>query len=607
MSRVLPHVAARSLSAALGVLALLAAGAAAQWTSDPAQNTAVATKPGEQVLPKVAAAPDGATWIAWFDNASGKYDVYAQRLDAAGNRTFAPGGLLVSNHPQSTSLVDWDLLADTTGAAVLVFTDTRVGADLDVFAYRIAQDGSFLWGPDGVQLAANNDYEPAPRVAECSDGDFAFVWARLPSVGDGGLMLQRLAPDGSPRYPGALTIVTQPGEDPAFSDVAAADGGAIVVSWVRDITTFVSNRHVRARKFKADGTPAWPSFVAVYDAGSVPIAHQPGLAPDGAGGALLWWHHSDLSGIFNSFAQHLDGAGTQLWPHNGVTVSTVTTQSHIDPTLSFDAGSGDSFIFWNERNALQSQWGISGQRLDAAGTRQWGSSGLVLLPLNTIYKDSPRSVPRGDGALVFVRDEPTGLFGKDRVLGLRLDAAGNELWGATPLVVSSVLSTKSRLPVAIGCEGAARLAWEDDRNGTPDVYAQSVLADATLGAAPDAWSDAGSPLSGTHGAPTLAGSGPPCAGGLVTLALGGALENSTATLVVGLSALSAPFKGGTLVPNPDVLIAPLPTGPAGALELAATFPAGLPAGLSLWFQYWIADPAGPKGFAASNAVQAVTL
>jgi len=607
MSRIHSLPATRSLPVALAIASLLAGAASAQWSGDPAQNTAVATKPGEQVLPKVAASPDGATWIAWFDNASGQYDVYAQRLDADGNRTFEAAGLLVSQHPQSTSLVDWDLLADTSGAAVLVFTDTRDGPDLDVFAYRIAPDGAFLWGPDGVQLAANGDYEPAPRVVQTSDGDFAFVWARLPSMGDGGLMLQRLSPGGTPQFPSALTIVTQPGEDPAFSDVVAADNGAVIVSWVRDITTFASNRHVRARKFGADGAPAWPSFVAVYDAGSVPIAHQPGLAPDGAGGALLWWHRSDLAGLFNSFAQHLDGAGTQLWPHNGVSVSTLATQSHLDPTLSYDPASGDSFVFWNERNSLQSQWGISGQRLDAAGTRQWGGSGLVLLPLNTVFKDAPRSVPWGDGALVFVRDEPTGQFGKDRVLGLRLDAAGNELWGAAPLPVSSVLATKSRLPVAIGCEGAARLAWEDDRNGSPDVFAQSVLADGTLGAAPGAWSDAGSPLAGTHGPPTLTGSGPPCAGGLVTLALADALEYSSAILVVGLSLLDAPFKGGTLVPDPDVLIGPLPIGPAGSLDLTATFPTGLPAGLMLWFQHWIVDPAGPKGLAASNAVEAVTL
>jgi hypothetical protein len=604
MVRALPHVL-RSLPTGLAV-ALLGA-ASAQWSTDPAQNTAVVVKGAEQWVPKVAASPDGATWVSWFDGSAGVYQVYAQRLDAAGNKTFPDAGLLISDHPQSSSLVDWALIADTAGAAVIVFTDTRDGADRDVFAYRIAPDGTFLWGPDGVQLSANDDFEPAPRVAQTTDGSYAVIWARLPSTGDGGVMLQRLLPNGAKQFANPLTIVTQANEDPAFCDLVAGWDGSIIVSWVRDISTFASPRHVRVRKFNADGAPGWPSFQSVYDEGSgVPIAHWPGIATDGNGGALLWWHRADGGSMYNAFVQHVDAFGFQLWPHNGVAVSTVTTQHHIDPTLSYDPASSNTYVFWNERNAVQSQWGIYGQRFDAIGNRNWGNQGLAFVPLSTVFKDAPRSVPIGNGAMVFVRDEPTGQFGKDRVLGLRVDAAGTKLWGSNPVVVSSVLSSKSRLPVAIGCEGAARMVWEDDRNGTIDVYGQCVLPAGTLGAPPSAWTDLGFALAGTHGAPTLVGSGPPCSGGLITLSLGNALENTVTFLVVGFSAITVPFKGGTLVPNPDFLLL-LPTGPAGAVPFGVTLPPGVPAGVSLWFQHWVIDAAGPAGYAASGAVKTTTL
>mgnify|MGYP000706488708 CR=1 FL=1 len=35
-------------------------------------------------MPKVAATPDGGCYVGWYDLASGNYDVYLQRLDAAG-------------------------------------------------------------------------------------------------------------------------------------------------------------------------------------------------------------------------------------------------------------------------------------------------------------------------------------------------------------------------------------------------------------------------------------------------------------------------------------------------------------------------------------------
>jgi len=592
--------------ATLGVL-LLAGAASAQWSTDPALNNAIAAKPAEQTVPKVAASPDGATWFGWFDSAaSGQYDLYVQRLDAAGNKTFPDGGLLVSDHPQASSLVDWALIADHLGAAVIAFTDVRDGADRDVFAYRIGPDGTFLWGSNGVQLSANDDFEPAPRAAETTDNSYAFVWARLPDAGHGGIQLQRLAPNGVKQFPNPLTIVSQAGESPAFCDLVAGLNGSILVSWVRDISTFASLRHVRVQKFNADGAPGWASFDSVYDAGTgVPIAHWPGIATDGAGGALLWWH-SFVAGAYNAFVQHVDAVGFQLWPHNGVAVSTLATQNHIDPTLSYDPASSNTYVFWNERNLVQSQWGIYGQRFDAIGNRNWGNEGIAFLPLNTVFKDPPRSVPIGNGAMVFVADQPTGVFNQQRVLGLRVDAAGNKVWGSNPVVVSSLLSSKSRLPVSIGPGSAARMAWEDDRNGTVDVYGQCVRPDGTLGALPSAWTDLGFALAGTHGAPTLVGSGPPASGGLIALTLGNALENTTTFLVVGFSAITAPFKGGTMVPNPD-LVLPLPTGPSGGLPFGTNLPTGVPAGVSLWFQHWVQDPAGPLGFAASSAVKAVTL
>jgi hypothetical protein len=90
-------------------------------------------------------------------------------------------------------------------------------------------------------------------------------------------------------------------------------------------------------------------------------------------------------------------------------------------------------------------------------------------------------------------------------------------------------------------------------------------------------------------------------GTLATLTLSGAAPGAPATLVIGLSALGVPFKGGTLVPQPDVLLA-FTTGAGGGVALSAAWPAALPSGTQTWFQWWIADAGGPAGFAASNAV-----
>jgi hypothetical protein len=60
-----------------------------------------------------------------------------------------------------------------------------------------------------------------------------------------------------------------------------------------------------------------------------------------------------------------------------------------------------------------------------------------------------------------------------------------------------------------------------------------------------------------------------------------------------------------MVPTPSLILSGLTTSGAGALALSATWPAGIPPGFGAVFQYWIHDPAGPAGFAASNGLEAV--
>ncbi len=468
-------------SRALFLVILLAAlPAVAQWSSDPAQNLAIADRASEQVIPKIDSRADGGCYVGWFDLAAGSYDVYLQRLDAMGNEQWAHNGVLVSDHTQNSWLVDWDLLADSAGNAVLVFADARDGSDFDIHAYKVAPDGSMLWGADGITLSDNNDFEAAPRVAEASDGDLVFVWGRSPDVGYGGVMMQRIAPDGTVELsPGGMQVVSSPGETPGFCDVAAAGDGSVIVSWLRDLSGLYTPKHLRAERFSSTGTSLWGGYVDIYSAASLPIGYHPSIQSDGAGGALLYWHRS-LNNYFNSFAQHLDADGTELFGAGGAAVSTLGGLHHIDPTLSYDSATGETYVFWNERNGSQSAWGLSGQKFSAAGARQWGSNGIALMPVNADYKYAIRSLPAAGGSLVFLIEEAAG-WGQDHILGMRIDDAGDQVWPGGILPIASTLSGKSRLPVTVDPSGAAKLVWEDDRMGTVDVYGQNVNADGSLG------------------------------------------------------------------------------------------------------------------------------
>lgn len=112
----------------------------------------------------------------------------------------------------------------------------------------------------------------------------------------------------------------------------------------------------------------------------------------------------------------------------------------------------------------------------------------------------------------------------------------------------------------------------------------------------------GGDLAGSNGLPpNLAGCGLLEGGDPLTFRVINAPPSSVGALIIGLTEINLPFKGGLCVPSPDWMIF-LPTTSAGSIDVAATWPNNLPPGFSTYYQFWISDPGAPTGFAASNAV-----
>jgi len=144
-----------------------------------------------------------------------------------------------------------------------------------------------------------------------------------------------------------------------------------------------------------------------------------------------------------------------------------------------------------------------------------------------------------------------------------------------------------------------------DLDGVPDVVAAlgGETAVGVLLSRRGPWDDFDQPLAGSAGYADQDAEGTLQGLALFAFTLRDAPPGAAAFHVVGLAELSFPFKGGVLVPTPDLLNGPLFVGPSGELTLAGPWIPGLPSGLPLYLQFWWADAGGPKGFAASRAVR----
>jgi hypothetical protein len=200
---------------------------------------------------------------------------------------------------------------------------------------------------------------------------------------------------------------------------------------------------------------------------------------------------------------------------------------------------------------------------------------------------APGVAPQGVGALV------------------TLSAGGSsqqrQLCGGLGFVTSNPMRAHFGLGAATQAD-ELRVLWPDGTERLLTDVAADTLLDVACCAG---WKPLGEGIPGATGVPALSGDGTLLGGDAASLSLSSAAPLADAWMVLGLSELSAPFKGGVLVPQPDVLEAHSTNG-VGDLDLATTWPAGVPAGSQAWVQFWIEDPAAPKGYAASNGLRLTT-
>ncbi len=437
---------------------IAASAASAVWNNDPAANISVADGPGDQAQPKMVGAPDCGSWVSWFDSPTG-YDVRIQRLDANGNEVFAHNGLLVADRDFS-STQDYGLSADASGNALLAY---RFNGGAEIRAAKVMPDGSMPWGINGV--VANTGGSPnSPRCAGTSDGGAVVGWS------DGAnTVLQKLDANGVALW-GTGTVVSASGFQVVLSDIRDAGNGDVIVSWIQQ-ASFLAAKHLYCQKFDSTGAEVWASRVAVYDIGSLQFGNFPRFLSDGVGGGVFAWY--DSAGT--NFVQHVSSAGAELFPHNGVATETGAGTRRYEITAAYDQSTGDIYAFYRETDISQGMIGLSAQRIDSTGARQWTDNGLDIVTMSGNDIGS-LSADFSGGAAKVVFTEAVGPT-QDLLKAAALDSAGLDLWPGSPIGVATTPADMFRTAVTSANNGELRVVWQQ----SSDIAGQNVTRNGHFG------------------------------------------------------------------------------------------------------------------------------
>ena len=166
---------------------------------------------------------EGGAFVAWIDGRSDGwtgYDVYVQHVGANGALLFSDAGVLAGPGNGDQNLPA--LALDGVGGVFVAWSDDRAPND-DIYAQRLASDGSRRWSYYGRPLAQVLGYDR--RVAICADGRGGMIgaWQGLPYGYQYDALAGRLGPHG---YPGDATPTLT-----AVADLPADQGGMVRLDW----------------------------------------------------------------------------------------------------------------------------------------------------------------------------------------------------------------------------------------------------------------------------------------------------------------------------------------------------------------------------------------
>jgi len=454
---------------------LLISAVNAQWPTDSYENMVICNHSGEQAIPLVAPTSDGGCYICWYDNASGNYDMYLQRLDANGIIQFAENGLLISDNAQDSWLTTYDMTVDQNDNAIIVFNDVRSGGDWDIYAYRISPTGEFLWGDDGIAVSDNDIAEYIPTVTVTTGNNVVIAWLEETVV-----KVRKFYPNGTDFWgtekelTGDYTVT--------YPHLAPAEDDAVIVQVAKATgSMYYSSRDIYMYKYTSDGTSLWAEDgVLVCDAGGFSYAKIPYVKYDGNGGAYSFWYDARVSNELHSYAQHMNSSGAAVWEENGILLSSADKFQMTPDATVID--NDNVMFFFITCNSSQSNFGVDGQMVDAStGELLWHNEGIELLPLSDATRASVIANSVENDAIVTCFDYAEGSQTSIYIDAIRINAEGGFVWADSVIQVCSNGSDKTHLESNVTTNGQVVSVWEDARNGDADIYMQNINPDGTFG------------------------------------------------------------------------------------------------------------------------------
>lgn len=443
----------------------------AQWTANPGLPLRVCPTNSNQFGPWIY--PDGAEGqiLFWTDYRGGgsanNMKLFAQHLDATGNRLLPDSGKLIVDHP--TKKTDFTISRDASGNFWIGYgltTNSRIDS---IVIQRI--NGTTLnpiWTSPKKVAATNSSnfnvlYLEALRILP--QGDSAYLQYNVTWMGGStGKFVNRVSASGQVRFGNGKTFNGAGQNYGPCSSILNEDGTFILIQ--RNGNGLGTG--VTAWKFDKNLNLNWgPKSLTTGTAG---LGYAFEVLPDGANGFVMAYIRSgnDL------MATRMDSSGNFVWTPNHKPICDFSSSQDTPDLLKV----GNHFYCtWIDSRPPASNSDVFLQKIDMQGERLWNPHGRRVFRLNS-YIPTPKIIA-DDSSNIIV----TSLQNSTGFVAQKVRPDSSFAWPGYGMLIcnnSSYYPFYGSYSLSLGVGGKAFVGWKNGDQNSGKIYVAGLANNGTL-------------------------------------------------------------------------------------------------------------------------------
>lgn len=319
-----------------------------KWTVNGANVSNLSNREHSE---KITSDGKGGVIIAFEKQVAGVWDVWAQRLDSSGNKMWGVGGIRVCPTDTNKTKRNHRIAKDRNGGAIISWQDNRTGTDnytntnYDIYAQRINNNGTLLWGNAGKPISVGiGDQINAKIDLDSASNGAIIAWQDTRISVDYDIYMQKIDSNGNAKWTtNGIVVCNASGNQSALDFLTIDATGETIITW-KD--SRIGSEDIYAQKINNAGVAQWTANGLVICNASYPQIN-PNICSDQNKGAIITWQDSSATTGWDIKVQHINNAGQSLWATNGLVVSNAIGEQNGPKNVTDNKGG--TIICWQDK------------------------------------------------------------------------------------------------------------------------------------------------------------------------------------------------------------------------------------------------------------------